>query len=67
MNKNPNGSCQRNDDGSVSHYDNDGFLTCVTHNTTLSGRPKPDEIGYGPNAGTTYFGPKGGTDKPKKQ
>jgi hypothetical protein len=59
-NSKPKGTCFRNDDGSVSHCDNEGFLTRITHDTTLSGRPKPDTIGYGPNAGDTYFGPKGG-------
>ena len=66
MNKNPDGTCIRNDDGSVSHYDKNKILTAVTHNTTLTGRPKSDEMGYGPNAGKTFFGPKGGTDKSHK-
>lgn len=56
-------ACYRNDDGSVSHYDEHGNLTRITHVVTPTGRPKDDIIGYGPNVGKTYFGPKGGCKK----
>lgn len=58
-----NGSCRSNEDRSVSHFDSNNILTKITHQRTPTGRPKAPEMGYGPNAGQTYFGPKGGTKK----
>lgn len=57
------GTCHINDDRSVTHVDKGGFTTRVTHQTTPSGRPTGDFIGWGPNKGNTYFGSKGGCKK----